>query len=161
MKYLVRLWDCLIANADRTQQNILLTEDWRTVLIDHSRAFQPAARFARQLIFGADGMQKFDDGRPLLIRLVPRAAYDRIMALDAKAVRGAAGAYLDEAESTASSPGRPDPQGVKWRRRREDRCSIEIVAEGGYLADRPQARLGAASARPAHPGTCRRRARKT
>lgn len=97
-KYLVRLWDCLIANADRTQQNILLTEDWRTIMIDHSRAFQPAARFARQLIFGADGMQKLDDDRPLLIRLVPRATYERILALDAKTIRGAAGAFLDQGQ---------------------------------------------------------------
>ncbi len=95
LKYLVRLWDCLIANADRTQQNILLTEDWRTILIDHSRAFQPAARFSRQLIFGADGMQKLDDGRPLLIRLVPRALYGRILALDAKTISEAMGPYLD------------------------------------------------------------------
>jgi len=98
MKYLVRLWDCLIANADRTQQNILLTEDWRTVMIDHSRAFQPAARFARQLIFGTDGMQKLDDGRPLLLRLVRRALYERILALDAKTIREAAGAFLEEGQ---------------------------------------------------------------
>jgi hypothetical protein len=96
MKYLVRLWDCLIANADRTQENILLTEDWRTILIDHSRAFQSDARFSRQLIFGQDGMQRFDAGRPLLIRLVPRALYDRILALDEKKVRDAAGPYLTD-----------------------------------------------------------------
>jgi hypothetical protein len=96
MKYLVRLWDCLIANADRTQQNILLTDDWGTVLIDHSRAFQPDARYARQLIFGADGMQKLEDGRPLLIRLVPRAIYDRIQSLDARTIGEAIGPYLTD-----------------------------------------------------------------
>ena len=99
MKYLLRLWDSLIANADRTQQNILLTEDWRTILIDHSRAFQPDARFARQLIFGADGMQKLEDDRPLLIRLVPRALYDRILALDEAAVRKAVGDYLSDKQT--------------------------------------------------------------
>jgi hypothetical protein len=96
MKYLVRLWDCLIANADRTQQNILLTADWRTILIDHSRAFQPDAIYAKQLIFGTDGMQKLEDGRPFLIRLVPRALYDRILALDAKKIRDAVGDYLSD-----------------------------------------------------------------
>jgi len=94
MKCLVRLWDCLTANADRTQQNILLTEDWRTVLIDHSRAFQPDAVFAKQLIFGLDGMQRLEDDRPFLIRLVPRSLYDRILALDAKTIGDAVGDYL-------------------------------------------------------------------
>jgi hypothetical protein len=96
MKYMVRLWDCLTANADRTQQNILLTEDWRTILIDHSRAFQPDAIYAKQLIFGTDGMQRLEDGRPFLIRLVPRALYERILALDAKKIKDAVGDYLSD-----------------------------------------------------------------
>jgi hypothetical protein len=96
MKYLVRLWDCLTANADRTQQNILLTEDWRTILIDHSRAFQPDAVYAKQLVFGTDGMQRLEDGRPFLIRLVPRALYERILALDAKKIKDAVGDYLSD-----------------------------------------------------------------
>jgi hypothetical protein len=96
MKALVRLWDCLLANADRTQQNILLTADWRTILIDHSRAFQPDAVYAKQLIFGTNGMQKLEDGRPFLIRFVPRAVYDRILALDAKKIRDAVGDYLSD-----------------------------------------------------------------
>jgi hypothetical protein len=28
------------ANDDRTQQNFIYTEDWRTILIDHSQAFR-------------------------------------------------------------------------------------------------------------------------
>jgi hypothetical protein len=34
-----RLFDALIANIDRTAENILVDEDWDIVLIDHSRAF--------------------------------------------------------------------------------------------------------------------------
>jgi hypothetical protein len=94
LKFLVRFWDCLIANADRTQENILLTEDWRTILIDHSRAFQPAARYGRQLIFGVKGMQRLEDDRPILIRMIPRALYDRVLALDAKAIGDCVGPYL-------------------------------------------------------------------
>ena len=97
-KYLIRLWDCFIANADRTQENILLTEDWRTILIDHSRALQADARFSRQLIFGLEGMQKLEDGRPLAIRLVPRALYDRILALDENKLREAVGPYLTDSQ---------------------------------------------------------------
>ena len=43
-KYLTRAFDGLIANEDRTQQNILYTEDWRTILIDHSRSFRSHGR---------------------------------------------------------------------------------------------------------------------
>jgi hypothetical protein len=45
MKYLARLWACLVANDDLTQQNILYTEDWRTILIDHSRAFRSSKAY--------------------------------------------------------------------------------------------------------------------
>ncbi len=38
--YLARAFDSLIANIDRTQQNIRYTKDWRLVLIDHSRSFR-------------------------------------------------------------------------------------------------------------------------
>jgi hypothetical protein len=40
MKYLVRAWDCLVGNDDRTQQNVRYTTDWRVIAIDHSQAFR-------------------------------------------------------------------------------------------------------------------------
>jgi hypothetical protein len=36
---LMNVFDLLINNTDRTQQNALFTRDWMLVLIDHSRAF--------------------------------------------------------------------------------------------------------------------------
>lgn len=37
---LLELFDRLIYNTDRTQENILYTPDWRVALIDHTRAFR-------------------------------------------------------------------------------------------------------------------------
>lgn len=37
---LMELFDRLIYNTDRTQENILYTQDWRVALIDHSRSFR-------------------------------------------------------------------------------------------------------------------------
>lgn len=36
---LMNVFDVLIHNTDRTQENALFTRDWMLVLIDHSRAF--------------------------------------------------------------------------------------------------------------------------
>jgi hypothetical protein len=63
-KWLTRAWDSLIANEDRTQQNILYTEDWRTILIDHSRSFRSDGEFAKRLMFGMDGIKVSQQARP-------------------------------------------------------------------------------------------------
>jgi len=96
MKYICRLWDCLIANADRTQENFLFTEDWRTIIFDHSRAFQPDRKFSRQLVFGSNGIYKLDDGRPMLFRRVPRAMVEKIKGLNAAVIKQAVGPYLTD-----------------------------------------------------------------
>ena len=63
-KWLTRAWDCLIANEDRTQQNILYTEDWRTIVFDHSRAFRSTREFPERLMFGRNGLKSLGQGRP-------------------------------------------------------------------------------------------------
>jgi len=66
---LTRAFDCLIANEDRTQQNIRYKKDWRTILIDHSRSFRSSEKFQKQLVFGKNGVlaQKlFSTGLSLL-----------------------------------------------------------------------------------------------
>lgn len=40
-EYVRRIFDELIANADRNQGNILIDREWRIWLIDHTRAFRP------------------------------------------------------------------------------------------------------------------------
>ncbi len=97
-KYLSRAWDCLIGNEDRTQQNILYTADWRTILIDHSRAFRSGGEWDTKLIYGARGIKMSPDGRAFVFRQVPRWFIAKLEALDAASIRTAAGPYLDKDE---------------------------------------------------------------
>ena len=99
--YLARAWDSLIANDDRTQQNILYTEDWRLILIDHSRAFRSSREYAEQLMFGAFGIKRKPDGNPYLFRRLPRWFVDNVKALDFDAVKDAVGPYLTNKEIEA------------------------------------------------------------
>jgi len=100
MKYITRAFDCLVANDDRTQQNILLTEDWRTILIDHSRAFRSDPEHTARLIYGQDGF-KTASGRPMLFRQLPRSFVQSVRSLDAARIRAAVGTYLTEGEIAA------------------------------------------------------------
>ena len=97
-KWLTRAWDSLIGNEDRTQQNILYTGDWRSILIDHSRAFRSTKAFTERLMYGAEGIKKGDDGRALLFRRIPRGFYDKVKGLTAGSVRAAVGDTLTDAE---------------------------------------------------------------
>jgi len=101
MKHIARLWDSLIANADRTQQNVLFTDDWRMILIDHSRAFQYGGKYSRRLMYGAKGIIKKDDGGPFLIQRVPRALLEKIKALNFDMIKQAVGPYLTDGEISA------------------------------------------------------------
>jgi hypothetical protein len=101
MKYVARLWDSLIANADRTQQNVLFTDDWRMILFDHSRAFQAGGKYSRRLMYGAKGIVKKDDGSPFLIQRVPRALFDKIKALNFEVIKQAVGPYLTDDQISA------------------------------------------------------------
>jgi hypothetical protein len=111
MKYLTRAWDCLIANDDRTQQNILYTEDWRTILIDHTRAFRSDKAHRERLIYGSNGIKTMDDGkggqRPVLFRRLPRGFVEKVRALDKASVQSAVGPYLTAEEIDALIARRP------------------------------------------------------
>lgn len=100
-KYLTRAFDSLIANEDRTQQNVRYTTDWRTILIDHSRAFRSDPGSFRTLYFGRHGTKKNAEGRPFLLRRLPRTFADKLRSLTFEGVRAAEGPYLTEAEVRA------------------------------------------------------------
>lgn len=104
-KYITRLWDSLVGNDDRTQENYRYTEDWRTILIDHSRAFRSDRKNVRRLVFGLNGLKtrKTADGgtEPYLIRQVPRALLEKIRGLTAESVKAAVGPYLTDKEIEA------------------------------------------------------------
>lgn len=101
MKWLARAWDSLIANEDRTQENVLYTEDWRMILFDHSRAFRSTKTFTRRLMFGRNGITLTADGKPLLFRRLPRWFPERIEALTFESIRAAVGATLEDKEIEA------------------------------------------------------------
>ncbi len=94
--YLQRLLDNLIANEDRHMNQILITRDWRMILIDHSRSFRTSGRFVRSLLYSA----KSPEG-PKLMSELPRAVVARVRALDGAAVRAAVGDYLTDEEVRA------------------------------------------------------------
>ena len=94
--YLQRLFDNLIANEDRHQNQILITPDWRMVLIDHSRSFRTSGRFIKGLLYSAKNV----DG-PKLMSELPRALVEKVKALDFVSIRSAVGDYLSDEEIRA------------------------------------------------------------
>jgi hypothetical protein len=101
MKWLIRAWDSLIANEDRTGQNILFTEDWRVIIFDHSRAFRSSSAFTKQLMYGRDGIRKTPSGDPLIFRRLPRWFVDKIKTLTFENIRAAVGSTLTAKEIKA------------------------------------------------------------
>lgn len=97
-KWLTRAWDSLIGNEDRHQGNVLYTEDWRMLLIDHSRAFRMSRKFTERLMYGANGIVKDRDGTPFLFRRLPRSFVENIRALTYDSVKKAVGPYLTDKE---------------------------------------------------------------
>ncbi len=77
---LMNVFDVLVHNTDRTQENLLLTRDWNVVLIDHSRAFT-LEQDAPRLLY-----QKPVD--------LPPAFAKRLAALDREALDRSLGPWL-------------------------------------------------------------------
>ncbi len=77
---LMNVFDVLIHNTDRTQENAVFTRDWTLVLIDHSRAFAIHANNPRLLYLEQP-------------RLTPALAA-RLQALDRPALQQALGPWL-------------------------------------------------------------------
>jgi hypothetical protein len=101
MKYVARAWDCLIANDDRTQQNIRYTKDWRVILIDHSRAFRSSKEYVEKLMFGRNGIKKTADGKPFLFRRLPAWFVESLKKVRCEDIKDAVGPYLTEKEIDA------------------------------------------------------------
>ncbi len=91
-----RAWDNLIYNQDRHLNQFLMTEDWRMLLIDHSRSFASSKASMRRLIYD----EKFNEG-PRLMKELPRTLYENIKTLTAEKIKGAVGDYLTDEEISA------------------------------------------------------------
>jgi hypothetical protein len=94
--YLQRAWDNLIANVDRHSNQILVTSDFRMILIDHSRSFRTGRRFVKELIY----TEAHREG-PKPMRELPRAFVDRLRSLTFDSVRTQVADYLKDGEIEA------------------------------------------------------------
>jgi hypothetical protein len=94
--YLQRAFDNLIANIDRHAGNILITKDWRMILIDHSRTFRTSKKFANELIY----TDKHEGGAKEMKQL-PRAFVEKIESLNYELIKEIVGDYLTDDEINA------------------------------------------------------------
>ena len=94
--FIQRAWDNLIYNEDRHQNQFLITQDWRMLLIDHSRSFATSKKSTKRLIYD----EKFAEG-PRLMKQLPRTLYENIKALTAAQIKAVVGDYLTDAEIEA------------------------------------------------------------
>jgi len=91
---LQRAFDNLIYNVDRHQRNYLIMEDWRMILIDHSRSFATSKKACSDLIYD----EKNKESPKFIMETMPRAFFEALKALTAEGVRTAVGEYMTDAE---------------------------------------------------------------
>jgi hypothetical protein len=94
--YLMLAFDSLIANADRTQQNICYTKDWRMILIDHSQSFRSSRKHRKNLVYGKKGIKQRQ-----LFSTLPRVFVEKIKSLNFDSIKKALGSYLKDKEIEA------------------------------------------------------------
>ncbi len=91
--YLQRCFDNLIANSDRNEGDVLYTEDWRMMLIDHSRAFYTSKKYTKKLLFDENSKPA-----PKPMRRLPRAFVEKLKSLNSETIKEAVGEYLKDRE---------------------------------------------------------------
>jgi len=94
--YLQRTFDSLIANEDRHMGNVLITDEWKMILIDHSRSFRTSKKFTKKLMFGKNGIK----GKKLILQL-PRAFLEKLKSLTPEIIKGLVDEYLTDKEIKA------------------------------------------------------------
>jgi len=75
----MKMFDCLIGNADRNKGNMLIDQAWNLYLIDHSRAFVADKRLPQPSIF----------------QNVDRALWQRMLALDESVIVERLGKWIE------------------------------------------------------------------
>lgn len=96
MRALQRAFDCLIANSDRSLQNLRYTPDWRMILIDHSRSFRAGHPYLDRLLYGKNGLRTAQNFIPL-----PRRFVEKVKLLHHDSIRNAVEFYLTSSEIAA------------------------------------------------------------
>jgi len=92
---LQRFFDNLIGNEDRHQNNYLITEDWRIILIDHSRSFRAGKKWTTDLPYG----EKNKEG--LILKEMPKDLLEKTKVLTFEVIKGFAGDTLTDDEIQA------------------------------------------------------------
>jgi len=95
--YLQRAFDNLIANEDRHANNVLITKDWRIILIDHSRSFRTTKKFTTTLLYS-----EHSSGGDQSMEELPKAFVERIRALTFESIKTAVGDYLTDDQVRAA-----------------------------------------------------------
>ena len=87
--FLRRTWDNLLHNKDRNEGDMIVTDDWRMYLIDHSRAFSSSKDLFHK--------PKKGSGREP-IRSLPTGFVENLAALDYDSIKDTVGDYLTKKE---------------------------------------------------------------
>ncbi|MGB8959444.1 MAG: hypothetical protein WCC00_10610 [Candidatus Aminicenantales bacterium] len=95
---LQRAFDNLIYNIDRHQRNYLIEEDWRIILIDHSRSFSTSKKAKTDLIYD----EKNKENPKFIMETLPRPFFEALKALTPESVRMIVGEYLTDDEIAAT-----------------------------------------------------------
>jgi len=96
--HIQRAFDNLISNEDRHQRNYLIMEDWRMILIDHSRSFRTTKKFTTKLIYDENNKEN----KNFIMASMPRALFEAIKALTPETIRTVVGEYLTDEEIAAT-----------------------------------------------------------
>ncbi len=91
--WLQQAFDNLIANEDRHAENVLVTKDFRTILIDHSRTFRTSSSFANRIMIGPVQNQS-----TIIMQELPRAFVENLRDMNYSVLHQIAGDYLTETE---------------------------------------------------------------
>ena len=118
--YLQRAWDNLIANPDRITGDVLYTEDWRMILIDHGRAFRTDKKYQKNLIFD----ENHKEG-PKLMKKLPRVFVEKLKSLNFEQIKEAVGEYLSDKQINAVLARRDSI--IKWLDKRIKKLGEEEV----------------------------------
>jgi len=94
--YLQRAFDDLLYNDDRHANNILITDDWRMILIDHSRSFRTTAASLTTLLYNEKS--RTHNGT---ISALPAAFIEKLKTLTPEIIHGLTEPYLTEKEIEA------------------------------------------------------------
>lgn len=92
---LQRFFDNLIGNEDRHLNNYLIMEDWRVILIDHSRSFRTGKKWTTELPYG----EKNKEG--LVLKEMPKDMFEKTKAITYDVIKGFMGDNLTDDEINA------------------------------------------------------------